>query len=74
VAHDSTMSQSIISLYRSARPNVRADWRIDTAVGAIPPGLVVYAAADPFGDEPMSDQVGAELGAAKARLDDPGHY
>jgi len=53
------MSQTIMSLYRSARPNVRADWRIDTAVGAIPPGLVVDAAADPFGDERMSDQLDA---------------
>jgi pimeloyl-ACP methyl ester carboxylesterase len=73
-AHDSTMSQSILSLYRSARPNVRADWRIDRPVGAIPPGLVLYAAADPFGDERLSDEVGAELGAAKARLEDLGHY
>jgi hypothetical protein len=43
-------------------------------VGAIPPGLVLYAAADPLGDERLSDEVEAELGAAKARLDDLGHY
>ncbi len=72
-AHDRTMSRCILSLYRSAEPNVRADWRIENAAGTIPPGLVFHAAADPFGDEAMSDEVGSELGAAKARLDDLGH-
>jgi pimeloyl-ACP methyl ester carboxylesterase len=72
-AHDRTMSQCILSLYRSAQPNVRADWRIENPVGTIPPGLVLHAAADPFGDEPMSDDVASELGATKARLDDLGH-
>jgi pimeloyl-ACP methyl ester carboxylesterase len=72
-AHDRTMSECILCLYRSAQPNVRADWRIEKPTGTIPPGLVLYVAADPFGDEPMSDEVGSELGAAKARLDDLGH-
>jgi pimeloyl-ACP methyl ester carboxylesterase len=72
-AHNRTMSQCILSLYRSAKPNVRADWRIENAAGAIPPGLVLHAAADPFGNEPMSDDVASELAATKARLDDLGH-
>jgi hypothetical protein len=72
-AHNRTMSQCILSLYRSAQPNVRADWRIENPGGTIPPGLVLHAAADPFGDEPMSDDVASELAAAKARLDDLGH-
>ena len=72
-AHNRTTSQCILSLYRSAKPNVRADWRIENAAGTIPPGLVLHAAADPFGDEPMSDDVASELGATKARLDDLGH-
>jgi pimeloyl-ACP methyl ester carboxylesterase len=72
-AHDRTMSQCILSLYRSAKPNVRADWRIENAAGTIPPGLVLHAAADPFGNEPMSDDVASELRATKARLDDLGH-
>jgi pimeloyl-ACP methyl ester carboxylesterase len=72
-AHNRTMSQCILSLYRSAKPNVRADWRIENAAGTIPPGLVLHAAADPFGNEPMSDDVASELGATKARLDDLGH-
>jgi hypothetical protein len=72
-AHNHTMSQCILSLYRSAQPNVRADWRIENPVGTIPPGLVLHAAADPFGDEAMSDEVGSELGASKASLDDLGH-
>jgi pimeloyl-ACP methyl ester carboxylesterase len=72
-AHNRTMSQCILSLYRSAKPNARADWPIEKAVGTIPPGLVLHAAADPFGDEPMSDDVASELGATRARLDDLGH-
>jgi pimeloyl-ACP methyl ester carboxylesterase len=72
-AHNRTMGRCILSLYRSAKPNVRADWRIENAAGTIPPGLVLHAAADPFGDEPMSDDVASELGATKARLDDLGH-
>jgi pimeloyl-ACP methyl ester carboxylesterase len=72
-AHTRTMSQSILTLYGSAKPNVRADWRIENVAGTIPPGLVLHAAADPFGYEPMSDEVASELGAAKATLDDLGH-
>jgi pimeloyl-ACP methyl ester carboxylesterase len=72
-AHDRTMSQCILSLYRSVKPNVRADWRIENPAQTIPPGLILHAAADPFGDEPMSDDVARELGATKARLDDLGH-
>ena len=72
-AHNRTMSQCILSLYRSAKPNVRADWRIENAGGTIPPGLVLHAAADPIGNGPMSDDVASELGATKARLDDLGH-
>src|SRR6202022_2202631 len=47
-AHNRTTSQCVLSLYRSAKPNVRADWRIENSGGAIPPGLVLHAAADPF--------------------------
>jgi pimeloyl-ACP methyl ester carboxylesterase len=72
-AHNRTMSQCILSLYRSAKPSVRADWRIENADGTVPPGLVLHAAADPFGDESMSDDVASELGATRARLDDLGH-
>jgi pimeloyl-ACP methyl ester carboxylesterase len=72
-AHNRTMNQCILRLYRSAQPRVRTDWRIENAAGTIPPGLVLHAAADPFGDEPMSDDVASELGASKARLDDLGH-
>lgn len=43
------------------------------AADAIPPGLVLHAAADPFGDEPMSDEVRSELGAVTVRLDNLGH-
>ena len=72
-AHDRTMSECILRLYRSALPNVRSDWRVEVPPGGMPPGLVVHAAADPFGDESMSGEVASELGAATARLDDLGH-
>jgi pimeloyl-ACP methyl ester carboxylesterase len=72
-AHDRTMSECILRIYRSAIPNVRADWRIERAAGTIPPGLILHAAADPFGDEPMSEAVGSQVGAARVRLDDLGH-
>jgi pimeloyl-ACP methyl ester carboxylesterase len=72
-AHDRTMSECILCLYRSAKPNVRADWRIEIPARAVPPGLVIHAAADPFGDEPMAEDVGFELGAAKETFDDLGH-
>jgi pimeloyl-ACP methyl ester carboxylesterase len=71
-AHDEVMSRCILGLYRSAQPNVRADWAI-TPAGATAPGLVLHAAADPFGDASMSGAVAGELGAAQARLDDLGH-
>jgi hypothetical protein len=67
------MSECILRLYRSAQPNVRSDWRAEVPAGGMPPGLVLYAAADPFGDESMSGEVASELGAATARLDDLGH-
>jgi pimeloyl-ACP methyl ester carboxylesterase len=71
-AHDEVMSRCILCLYRSAQPNVRGDWAVAPA-GATAPGLVLYAAADPFGDASMSGDVAGELGAAQARLDDLGH-
>jgi pimeloyl-ACP methyl ester carboxylesterase len=52
---------------------MRADWRIERAAGTIPPGLILHAAADPFGDEAMSEAVASELGTARVRLDDLGH-
>jgi pimeloyl-ACP methyl ester carboxylesterase len=72
-AHDRTMSECILRLYRSAQPNVRSDWRVEVPPGGMSPGLVLHAAADPFGDESMSGEVASELGAATARLDDLGH-
>jgi pimeloyl-ACP methyl ester carboxylesterase len=72
-AHDRTMSECILRLYRSALPNVRSDWRVEVPSGGMPPGLVLHAAADPFGDGSMSGEVASELGAATARLDDLGH-
>jgi pimeloyl-ACP methyl ester carboxylesterase len=72
-AHDRTTTACTLSIYRSTHPNVRADWHVDRGPDSIPPGLIIFAAADPLGDERLSDEVASELGASKVRLDDLGH-
>jgi pimeloyl-ACP methyl ester carboxylesterase len=70
-AHDETMSQCIVDFYRSAIPNVAADWWGQTGPTASP-GLVLLL-PDPPQDEAMSVDVARRLGAATARLDDLNH-
>ena len=63
-AHDGTMSQCILDFYRSAIPNIAADWWNDTAVTASA-GLVLLL-PDPPEDEAMSIAVAGRLGAMTA--------
>jgi pimeloyl-ACP methyl ester carboxylesterase len=70
-AHDVTMSRCILDFYRSAIPNVAADWWGETGPTASA-GLVLLL-PDPPEDEAMSIGVARRLGAATARLDDLGH-
>jgi pimeloyl-ACP methyl ester carboxylesterase len=65
-AHDETMSQSILDFYRSANPNVAADWWINIAPTKAP-GLVLLLPDPPYVEE-MSLEVASQLGAATARL------
>jgi pimeloyl-ACP methyl ester carboxylesterase len=67
-AHDETMSQCILDLYRSALPNVNADWGAAASRPTRAPGLVLLL-PDPPEDEAMSLDVARLLGARTARLD-----
>jgi pimeloyl-ACP methyl ester carboxylesterase len=70
-AHDETMSQSILDFYRSAEPNVAADWWVGIRPTAAR-GLVLLL-PDPPEVEQMSLEVARRFGAATARLDGLNH-
>jgi pimeloyl-ACP methyl ester carboxylesterase len=70
-AHDPAMSRCILDFYRSAIPNVAADWWSETRPTASA-GLVLLL-PDPPQDEAMSIDVARRLGATTARLDHLNH-
>jgi pimeloyl-ACP methyl ester carboxylesterase len=70
--HDEAMSRSILDFYRSAVPNVAADWWKDVSGPTRSQGLVLLL-PDPPEDEAMSLEVAGRLGAATARLDALNH-
>jgi pimeloyl-ACP methyl ester carboxylesterase len=72
-AHTEQTSTSLLALYRSAIPNVHADWGAAASRRAHAPGLVMLAAADPYGDETLSVEMAHRLGARTVRFDDLGH-
>jgi pimeloyl-ACP methyl ester carboxylesterase len=67
-AHDETMSRSILDFYRSAVPNVAADWWNDVT-GPTRAGGLILLLPDPPEDEERSLEVARRLGAQTARLD-----
>lgn len=71
-AMDETMASCILDLYRSATPNIHADWGPwgPTAM----PGLVIVASEDAFGDERLSRETASALGADVAVLEGLGHW
>jgi pimeloyl-ACP methyl ester carboxylesterase len=71
-AHDETMSRSILDFYRSAVPNVGADWWKDVKAPTPTRGLILLL-PDPPEEEEMSFEVAERLGAQTARLDDLNH-
>jgi hypothetical protein len=71
-AHDETMSRSILDFYRSAVPNVAADWWEDVKGQTRSRGLLLLL-PDPPEEEEMSLEVAQRLGAQTARLDDLNH-
>ena len=70
-AHDPAMSRCILDFYRSAIPNVAADWW--NQAGATASEGLVLLLPDPPEDEAMSIDAARRLGAATARLDDLNH-
>jgi pimeloyl-ACP methyl ester carboxylesterase len=70
--HDEEMSRSILDFYRSAVPNVAADWWEDAASARRSRGLVLLL-PDPPEHEAMSLEVAEHLGAETAQLDDLDH-
>jgi DNA replication protein DnaC len=70
-AHDETMSQCILDFYRSAIPNVAADWWSQT--GPTTSHGLVLLLPDPPQEEAMSIDVARRLGAETARLDRLNH-
>jgi pimeloyl-ACP methyl ester carboxylesterase len=71
-AHDETMSGCILDLYRSAVPNVYADWGAQAAAPTRAPGLVLLL-PDDAEDEAMTLDVARWLGARTDRLDGLDH-
>jgi len=69
---DETMGSSILDLYRSATPNIHADWGPWTPTSA--PGLVVHTANDPFSDEAPARESASLLGADFTVLEGPSHF
>jgi pimeloyl-ACP methyl ester carboxylesterase len=70
-AHDQTMSQCILDFYRSAAPNIAADWWTDASPTSAR-GLVLLL-PDPPDDEAMALDVASRLGAQTERLEDLNH-
>jgi pimeloyl-ACP methyl ester carboxylesterase len=72
VLHDRTMSECILDLYRSAVPNVAADWW-GAVAGPTPSAGLVLLLPDPPEIENMAVEVARALGAGTARLGDLDH-
>ncbi len=70
---DPVMGQCILDLYRSATPNLYADWGSALAQTSAP-GLVLLAENDSFNDETNAAWVAQRLGARTAALANVGHW
>ncbi|WP_193043685.1 alpha/beta fold hydrolase [Mycolicibacterium baixiangningiae] len=71
---DTTMGGCILDLYRSATPNIHADWATELSRPSQIPGLVLRGTADESDDPAASVEVAARLGARTAELDGLGHW
>jgi len=70
---DPVMASCILDLYRSATPRPYDTWG-DALAPTSAPGLVLHAADDPFGDEALSAEMAALLGARQETLTGVGHW
>jgi pimeloyl-ACP methyl ester carboxylesterase len=73
-AHDEVMSQCILGLYRSAVPNVCADWGALAQSPTSAPGMILVPTGDQVDDERVSRQVAGRLGARVEVLDGLTHW
>lgn len=74
VRFDRDMADSILALYRSAVPNVHADWGGWPGPDEMPPGAVLLATRDPFDALDRSREVAERLGAQTRELPELGHF
>jgi pimeloyl-ACP methyl ester carboxylesterase len=70
---DEVMARSVLDLYRSATPNLHADWGGDLGVTRAR-GLVLHPTDDSFSDAARSREVADMLGAAFRTLEGVGHW
>ena len=70
---DELMGRSILDLYRSATPNLHADWGSEFGVTQAD-GLVLHPTDDSFSDAARSREVAEMLGAAFRTLEGVGHW
>ncbi|MFK8023492.1 MAG: alpha/beta fold hydrolase [Ilumatobacter sp.] len=69
---DADMGACILSLYRSATPNIFADW--GPLGPTAPPGLIIHAENDAFSDAALGADVARSTGASVVQLDGAGHF
>jgi pimeloyl-ACP methyl ester carboxylesterase len=70
---DATMNSCILDLYRSATPNPSASWHHDFSVTSAP-GMVLWPSEDVFGNEVLSREFAATLGARHESMEGLGHW
>lgn len=73
-AFDEVMGTAILRLYRSATPNVHADWSWWNSSTTAAPGAVLRPTADAFDDETQARAVADRLGASVIDLPGLGHF
>jgi pimeloyl-ACP methyl ester carboxylesterase len=74
-AFDATMGTSVLTLYRSAVPELMAPWLAALADAAQRPGLAIHATDDPFvGDGSIIVEAAMTAGAESIELEGFGHW
>ncbi|MFD9053510.1 alpha/beta fold hydrolase [Streptomyces zaomyceticus] len=71
---NSAMGYAILGLYRSASPNVFADWGDSLSAPTEAPGLVLQPTLDAFDDYRASSHVAKRMGATTETLAGLGHW
>ncbi|SOD60745.1 Pimeloyl-ACP methyl ester carboxylesterase [Streptomyces zhaozhouensis] len=72
--HDPGMSAAVLALYRSATPNLHADWGRAFDRPAAARGLVLVPTEDPMARPDLDGEVAERVGAETVELDGLSHY